>query len=260
MPVNKLVLSTAAVLFFLCSCSENIQYVRTVEQPVSKYIILPAKPKSRPYKVNGETYYPLTDSEGFIQTGKASWYGQEFHGRPTASGEIFDMYKKSAAHKTLPLGTYVSIQNLSNSKTTVVMINDRGPFIKGRHIDLSYAAAKEIDLVGPGVIDVKIVALGKEVGKLESPEGIKSVIKVSDLRSGEFTVQVGAFKDKNNALRLADRLKVIFDYVEIELYDDKTIGTIYRLRVSKSPTLAKAMEIEKRLKDMGFEEAFTVSL
>ncbi|HEN21104.1 MAG TPA: SPOR domain-containing protein, partial [Desulfobacteraceae bacterium] len=72
--------------------------------------------------------------------------------------------------------------------------------------------------------------------------------------------QVGAFKDKNNALRLADRLKVIFDYVEIELYDDKTIGTIYRLRVSKSPTLAKAMEIEKRLKDMGFEEAFTVSL
>ncbi|HPQ29133.1 MAG TPA: septal ring lytic transglycosylase RlpA family protein, partial [Desulfobacteraceae bacterium] len=214
----------------------------------------------RPYVVNGETYYPLSDSEGFVQTGKASWYGQKFHGRPTASGEIFDMHKKSAAHRTLPLGTHVSIQNLSNNKITIVKINDRGPFVKGRHIDLSYAAAKEIDLIDPGVIDVKIVALGKEVSKLESPEGLKPVIKVNDLKSGEFTVQVGAFKYKNNALRLADRLKVIFDYVEIELYDDKSIGTVYRLRVSKSETLAKAIEIEKILKDMGFEEAFTVSL
>ncbi len=195
-----------------------------------------------------------------MQTGKASWYGQKFHGRPTASGEIFDMHKKSAAHRTLPLGTHVSIQNLSNNKITIVKINDRGPFVKGRHIDLSYAAAKEIDLIDPGVIDVKIVALGKEVSKLESPEGLKPVIKVNDLKSGEFTVQVGAFKYKNNALRLADRLKVIFDYVEIELYDDKSIGTVYRLRVSKSETLAKAIEIEKILKDMGFEEAFTVSL
>lgn len=258
--MNKLYLTTLIILFFLYSCSANLQHVKTIEKPVSKYIILPVKQKTRPYVVNGETYYPLPDSEGFVQTGKASWYGQKFHGRPTASGEIFDMHKKSAAHRTLPLGTHVSIQNLSNNKITIVKINDRGPFVKGRHIDLSYAAAKEIDLIDPGVIDVKIVALGKEVSKLESPEGLKPVIKVSDLKSGEFTVQVGAFKYKNNALRLADRLKVIFDYVEIELYDDKSIGTVYRLRVSKSETLAKAIEIEKILKDMGFEEAFTVSL
>lgn len=258
--MNKIYLTSLILLFFLYSCSANLQHVKTIEQPVSKYIILPVKPKTHPYVVNGETYYPLSDSEGFVQTGKASWYGQKFHGRPTASGEIFDMHKKSAAHRTLPLGTHVSIQNLSNNKITIVKINDRGPFVKGRHIDLSYAAAKEIDLIDPGVIDVKIVALGKEVSKLESPEGLKPVIKVSDLKSGEFTVQVGAFKYKNNALRLADRLKVIFDYVEIELYDDKSIGTVYRLRVSKSETLAKAIEIEKILKDMGFEEAFTVSL
>ncbi len=228
----------------------------------SKRLILEKKrgPGFRPYVINGERYYPLSDSEGFVQYGNASWYGEKFHGRPTANGEIYDMYEKSAAHKTLPLGTYVKVENLSNKKQVIVRINDRGPFVKGRVIDFSYAAAKDIDLIGPGVARVKIIALGKEVGKVESPSGNKPVIEIKDLKKGEFTVQVGAFKNKANAIRLRSRLKVVFDFVDVEMFEDLNKGPVYRVRVSKSETLTKAGEMETKLESMGFEEAFIVSL
>ena len=212
------------------------------------------------YVVNGKRYYRLDASHGFVQTGKASWYGSKFHGRPTASGEIYNMYKKSAAHKTLPLGTYVKVLNLSNKKETVVRINDRGPFVKGRVIDLSYAAAKEIDLISIGVSDVKVIALAKEVDGPKSKNGGNPRIEIKDLDKGEFTIQVGAFMDKDNAQTLADRLKVLYDYVKISRYVDSEKGALYRVHVSKSNTLHKAMEIEKKLEDMGFAEAFIVRI
>ncbi|MCD6297361.1 MAG: septal ring lytic transglycosylase RlpA family protein, partial [Deltaproteobacteria bacterium] len=211
--------------------------------------------------VKGERYFPLPDSDGFVQTGNASWYGKKFHGRPTASGERFNMYKESAAHKTLPLGTFVRVVNFSNKKQVIVNINDRGPFVKGRIIDLSYAAAKKIDLIGPGVARVRVVALGRQVGQLKSPQGIKPVVEIRDLNLGDFTVQVGAFQNKDNALKLADRLKVIFDYVDVSVHDARLgEGTLYKVRVSKSKTLNKAGEIEKKLEAMGFDKAFIVSL
>jgi rare lipoprotein A len=250
------------LLLCFISCAKKGHYVRTGKPPTKKVIILPEKigPSFRPYVVNGQRYYPLPDSEGFVQFGKASWYGKKFHGRTTASGERFDMYKKSAAHKTLPLGTHVKVTNLSNKRHAILRINDRGPFVKERVIDLSYAAAKDLGVIGPGVADVKIVALAREVGNFKSPQGLKPVVEFADLKKGEFTVQVGAFKDKDNALRLADRLKVIFSYVDTMEYDDKDKGMLYRVRVSKSKTLTQAGEIEKRLEGMGFEEAFIVSL
>lgn len=259
---NPIILRLTLLLcLILCACGRH--YITPVEYPSKKFIALPEKTEDhgfKPYIINGEKYYPLPNSEGFVQYGKASWYGKEFHGRPTSSGEIFDMYRKSAAHKTLPLGTYVNIVNLSNKKRIVVRINDRGPFVKGRIIDLSYAAAKEIGLIGPGVEEVMIVALGKQVGEIESPLGIKSVIEFTDLNRGEFTVQVGAFKSKENALRLRDRMKVIFDYVDVAVSDEKEKGVVYRVRVSKSNTLTEAERIEKELEANGFEEAFIISL
>jgi rare lipoprotein A len=251
------------LLLCLIACARETHYVRIAKPPPKKIVVLPEKsedPTFKPYVVNGIRYYPLPDSEGFRQSGKASWYGAKFHGRPTSSGETYDMYKVSAAHKTLPLGTYVKVLNLSNDRKSIVRINDRGPFVKGRIIDLSYAGAKEIGLVGPGVAEVEIVALGKEVGELKTSGGIKPVVEISDLQRGVFAVQVGAFKDRNNALRLAERLKVIFDYVDVTVYDDKDRGPIYRVRVSKSDTLTKAGEVERKLENMGFEEAFVVSL
>lgn len=94
--------------------------------------------------------------KGRSQVGMASWYGEEFHGRPTSSGEIFDMYKLTAAHKELPLGTRVLVTNLKNRKRVVVKINDRGPFVPGRIIDLSYAAAKKIEMIGDGIVKVRV--------------------------------------------------------------------------------------------------------
>jgi rare lipoprotein A len=246
-------------LLLLSACGKRA-YVR---QPSKRLVILPEKgrdPTLRPYIVNGERYYPLPDAEGFIQYGKASWYGKKFHGRRTSNGEIYDMHKMSAAHKTLPMGTHVKVINLENKSELVVRINDRGPFVKGRIIDLSYAAAKKIGMVAPGTAKVKIVALGKEVGKIKSPVGIKPVVEIEELRRGAFTIQVGAFKNKYNALKLVDRLKVVFSYVDVAVYGGEDLETIYRVRVSKSETLQRASEVEKKLEEMGFDGAFIVSL
>jgi len=261
--MKKYLFAYLIFIFFLNTCAREKPYIKILEPPPSKIIALPETEKGKPpeyYVVDGKRYYPLPDSHGFVQFGQASWYGEQFHGRPTASGEIYNMYQKSAAHKTLPLGTYVEVTNLSNRKRIVLRINDRGPFIKDRVIDLSYKAAKEIDLVGPGVTDVKIVALGMEVGRLESENGYKPLVEIQDPKKGEFSVQVGAFKDKKNAIEIADRLKVIFSYVAVKRHIDENSRTFYRVHVSKSKTLTQAGAVEKRLEDMGFTGAFIVRI
>lgn len=260
--MKKTLLPCLILVCILFSCARERTYIKVPPEP-SRTLVLP-KAKTgetpRPYEVNGKRYYPLPDSEGFVEYGKASWYGKDFHGRPTASGEIFDMYRKSAAHKTLPMATIVKVINLSNNKFTIVPVNDRGPFVKGRTIDLSYAAAKEIELIGPGVTDVKIIALGEQVGRVDEGGESRPVVELSDLKRGEFTIQVGAFQLKENAVRLADRLRVIYDYVNVTLYVDENGRNFYRVHVSKSETLSQAGEIEKKLEDMGFTEAFVLRI
>ncbi len=247
----------------LSSCSTENYYQRAGRCSHHKKLVILSKTVKdrslRPYVINGTTFYPLPSSEGFVQTGLASWYGPKFHGNKTASGEMYNMYKKSAAHKTLPLGTYVKVLNLHNGKQTVVRINDRGPFVKGRIIDLSYAAAKEIGLVGPGVAKVKITALGRQVDTIKSPVGIKPVIEIPEMSRGNFSVQVGAFIKQENALRLTERLKIIFKNVDIQV-KKRMSQTVYRVRISHIKTLARANRIEKKLEDMGFKQAFIVRL
>jgi rare lipoprotein A len=257
--VMGLLLSSIIIILLLFACATERTYVR--RPPGTKVIVLPEEERGRkPYVVNGERYYPLSQADGFVEYGEASWYGKKFHGRPTSSGERFNMYQKSAAHKTLPMGTHVLVLNLSNKRSSVVRVNDRGPFVKGRIIDLSYAAAKEIGVVGPGVVRVKIVALGKEVGRLQSDGGSRPLVEVRDMERGEFTIQVGAFEDKENALTVADRLKVIFDYVHIAVDVDQDKKTLYKVQVSRSKTLTQAGKIEKKLEEMGFTKAFIVRI
>jgi rare lipoprotein A len=167
---------------------------------------------------------------------------------------------KTAAHKTLPFGTYVKVKNLSNLREAIVRINDRGPFVKGRIIDLSYSAARGIGLVGPGVARVRVVALSKEVGKIKSGNKYKPLVEAKDFKKGEFTIQVGAFEDEDNARRLADRLRVIFDHVTITTYVPYEGGTFYRVRVSLSEDLTEASQIVKKLEYLGFSENFIVAL
>lgn len=258
--MKRFLFAVLLLLLIVATCSRQAVYISGPLKS-TKVAVQPEKGKMpASYEVNGERYYPLPRAYGFIQTGKASWYGKKFHGRPTASGEVYNMYGKSAAHKTLPLGTYVKVTNLSNRKVTIVRINDRGPFIKGRIIDLSYKAAREIDLIGVGVGDVRVVALGREVGKTKSGKGARPLVEITDLESGEFTIQVGAFYDKNNAEKLAERLRVIFEYVRVTVYVDDNRGPLHRVHASKSKTMSQAEKIEKRLEDMGFKAAFIVRI
>ena len=115
------------------------------------------------YKINGKRYKTLSSSRGFKQRGVASWYGSDFNGKLTACGERYNMYKYTAAHKTLPLPTYLNVQNLRNGKSVIVKVNDRGPFIDKRIIDLSYAAAKKINMLTEGTTFVKITAVSEQV-------------------------------------------------------------------------------------------------
>ena len=170
------------------------------------------------------------------------------------------MYDKTAAHKTLPFGTYVKVENLSNQREVIVRINDRGPFVKGRIIDLSHSAAKEIELVGPGVSRVRVVALSKEVGNIRLGNNYRPLVEVKDFNKGRFTVQVGAFENEHNAGRLAARLRVIFNHVAMTTYVPYEGKTLYRVRVSLSKDLIEARSIVKRLEYLGFSETFIVAL
>lgn len=261
MAVQRLFLSAivAATALSACSWRPEVGPVR----PGARRVVLPEKaPEEVPsYVVHGVRYYPVPDADGFVQTGRASWYGVPFHGRTTSNGETYDMHAHTAAHKILPFGTYVSVKNLANGKSSVVRINDRGPFVEGRIIDLSYAAAREIGLVGPGVAPVQVTALAPQVAvKGRAGAGGRPVLETQDLRSGEFTVQVGAFLERRNALDLAKRLGVLFDHVKITEFVDALDRTLHRVRVSRSRSLDEAGKVEKRLEGMGFVGSFVVRL
>jgi len=157
----------------------------------------------------------LPAPSGYTEEGNASWYGAPFHGRRASNGEVYDMYKLTAAHRTLPFETMVRVTNLNNGKSTTVRITDRGPFVENRIIDLSLAAAREIELVGPGVARVRVEVLGNV-----------------DPTAGFFTVQVGAFRDPSNAERLRDRLSASYSPIFIQQYDSPD-GMFYRVRVGK---------------------------
>jgi rare lipoprotein A len=214
-------------------------------------------PGSRPYEVNGIRYYPLPDAQGYVEYGKASWYGKEFHGRPTARGTAYDMNGRSAAHRILPLDTWVKVVNLDNNKSIIVPIMDRGPFVKGRIIDLSFGAAKELGMVDSGVVNVRVETLARE-GSHE--KGDVPVLEWQDFRKGEFTVQVGAFEKLSSALKLAEQFKSVFNYVEVPVYKDGAGRVFYRVHVSKSETLDEARSMEKKLLEMGFPNAFMIRM
>ena len=181
---------------------------------------------------------------GYKQRGLASWYGKDFHGRKTASGEVYNMYAFTAAHKSIPLGTYVRVKNLKNGKTVVVKINDRGPYVPGRIIDLSYAAAKSLDMIKDGVVPVEITVLGNY-----------PVRTVPRLKAGEYYVQVGAFTVKRNAERLASRIasmgysvKVVPRYVRGVLFYRVLVGPyLYRSRAEKTAWLLKRYRFPARV-------------
>jgi len=167
------------------------------------------------------------------------------------------MYAMTAAHKTLPLGTYVHVKNLDNGKEVTVRINDRGPFVQGRIIDLSYTAANKIDIATSGTAPVVIVAL--EQANRQTPKSKKKTEpKAVDYYQGNFTFQLGAFSDEQNALRLKEKLDQTYKNAHVSEYDNG-LEVLYRVRVGRASSLEQAVEYEKALIQQGFKDVFIVA-
>lgn len=199
-------------------------------------------PKTQPYTVMGRTYYPLPNASGYDERGVASWYGRDFHGKATASGDIYDMNGLTAAHKTLPLGTVVRVTNLHNGRSVDLLVNDRGPFVDGRIIDLSYGAARRLGSAVTGLAQVRVQAVGiagdrpmlaaaetpaaRPAATVKKAATVKTVAATTDFNlkpvlgpdptptaapavadGGGYYVQVGAFSVPDNARKVLDNLK-----------------------------------------------------
>ena len=242
--LTPLFLMLATLIFFIYGCTTS------APPPPKKP---PGHPK--PYKVLGKWYQPLPDSKGFRQRGIASWYGKDFHGKKTSNGEIYNMYAMTAAHKTLPLGTFVRVHNLENNRRVEVRVNDRGPFVRGRIIDLSYKAANEIGVVGPGTARVEVIALATPVA---TDGGTPRSYEPVDLYSGNFTFQIGAFVSRENAERLTAKLNEKYTNAHVTVYD-RGDQIFYRVRVGKFTTLKQAEAQESTLIRDGYIDLFIVA-
>lgn len=239
----------------------------------------------RPYAINGITYHPIPSAQGYAEQGLASWYGEPFHGRKTSNGEIYDMYGDTAAHKTLPMHTVLLVKNLENGKSTVVRINDRGPFVQERIIDLTLTKAKELDIVGKGTAKVEIIAMAEDEVE-ETPTAVATAppkkqsetpatattkpppppkakpphvkAPTKDFDKGNFYVQVGAFVKIENARLLAKAFAKRGRDVIIQQYPAAGMN-LYRVMIFASTSLAEAKVYQQQMVTEGFRYALLLA-
>ncbi|HEY6824409.1 MAG TPA: septal ring lytic transglycosylase RlpA family protein [Steroidobacteraceae bacterium] len=199
------------------------------------------------YEVLGRRYYVLTTADGYLERGVASWYGPTFHGGNTSSGEPYDMYAMTAAHKTLPLPCYARVTNLRNGRSVVVRINDRGPFAANRLIDLSYSAAMKLDMVRDGTTLVEVRALTATVPDV--------LTRSSAQPPPALYVQAGAFADQQHAQRLLARLQAAGlgrAFIALPLQNG---AHLYRVRLGPVESVAQFDELTARLAALGVPDA-----
>ena len=200
------------------------------------------------YEVFGQTYHVAKTSAGYDQKGIASWYGTKFNGHSTSSGEPYDMYAMTAAHKTLPLPTYVKVVNLNNGKEVVVKVNDRGPFHTGRIIDLSYAAAKKLGMLNHGTAPVEVIAL-------TTP---KAIVDTSKKMGQGIYLQAGAFHNKENAERMGRQLATLIQS-PVNINAVKSHGkSLYRVQIGPLTNLTTSEQIDHALVSHGYSHPITV--
>ena len=259
------VLATALALLALSACS----LTRHRAPPPAPALppVVPAPPASIPavpdavprveprsahgnppfYDVLGRRYYVLASADGYLERGVASWYGPTFHGGNTSSGEPYDMYAMTAAHKTLPLPCYARVTNLRNGKTVVVRINDRGPFVANRLIDLSYTAAAKLDMIREGTTLVEVRAL--------SPTVPDELTRSAAQPPPALYVQAGAFADQQHAQRLLARLQAA-GLERVFIASPLQNGThLYRVRLGPVESVAQFDELTARLTALGIPDA-----
>ena len=241
-----------------------------------------AEPRStngnKPYRVFNKMYYPLKEPDDYRERGIASWYGKKFHGKKTSSGETYDMYTMTAAHKTLPLPSYVRVRNLNNGRSVIVRVNDRGPFLENRLIDLSYAAAVRLGIVGSGTGLVEVVnltpgttepnspmvATAKDGGSTANAGAISSAgataiplpIATGDALAPRLYLQVGAFVSQDNAEQLRQQLERA-DFQQVHILataHDNT--TLYHVRIGPLPSVDASDHLVQRIAGHGVRNAF----
>lgn len=289
MTINKQLLNPITIILLLlllllsgCSASDRYQQkhdstpTRLPSEAELKDAIARAEPYSRggnkDYQVFGKPYKVLSSAQGFEQSGIASWYGNKFHGHLTSNGEIYDMYTMSAAHKNLPLPTYLKVTNTANNKSVIVRVNDRGPFHHSRIIDLSYSAAYKLDMLKTGTAHVKITAItdfDKKTGHIKAPI-LKPIIPKEDALINDITekaeqslttknmgiatpyIQVLATRSKalaiETAKQLASKYKQRTSYPEYQ--------GVYRIQIGPLDDIATLNALLLTLKNNGYPNAY----
>jgi len=254
------VLVVTAILLSACGGQSNLK-PGTGDGPGDQYVddktpdaVPRPEPKSRygnptSYVVMGKRYHVLNSHQGYLEKGIASWYGRKFHGRRTSSGEPYDMYAMSAAHKKLPLPTYASVTNLKNKRSIIVRINDRGPFHENRLIDLSYAAAKKLGIVATGTGLVEVRALNPEA---DAPEPLTA--NHNGEKQPLVYIQVGAFSNQQNAEQMRRLLKD-YNLGKIHVQEgNHQQQTIFRVRIGPLASIDLADQTSKRLSQIGMQD------
>ncbi len=226
--------------------------------PIDLAAIPDAVPKAEPlsrygnkdYVVWGKAYRVMPSAVGYVERGTASWYGKAFHGKPTSSGEPYDMLGMTAAHKSLPLPTYVRVTNLASGKAVVVRVNDRGPFVADRLIDLSYVAAAKLGITGTGAVEVQALTVPESgVVPLASPQGERADTMLA--ADDGWYLQAGAFGARGRAAALQTQLQM---QLPPPWQARLTAGAgLWRLRVGPLPDRATALDLQLRLQQQGWE-------
>jgi rare lipoprotein A len=226
------------------------------------------------YEVFGKRYYVLDTSAGYRERGIASWYGRDFHGKRTSGGDPYDMHDMTAAHKTLPIPTWVEVTNLENGKSVVVRVNDRGPFVDGRIIDLSYRAAQDLDMIRRGTARVQVRALAdpsaapstttaaatpERNGFSIISEAQADTLDPADLREAQLFIQVGAFGDSDNAVKLVARLRHGGIANSFIVSSAEARGQIHRVRVGPLGSAAEFDRVSDDLRALGLTEVRLVA-
>ncbi len=268
-------LVTLVILGLLASCSANktkdvpthgegASIPRLPDDPIPR-----PEPKSRHgngpiYEVFGKRYTVMNSATGYHERGVASWYGKKFHGKSTSMGETYDMYEMTAAHKTLPLPTYVRVRNLRNDKTVVVRVNDRGPFIHNRIIDLSYSAAVKLDMVGTGTSLVDVEAI-----TFDGPKGDQPTRQVSPptaepptpavRKPPQVFAQIGAFSSRDNADRRIALLRSGGIGSGFVLEDTSVNPALFRVRMGPIRSVEQYDMLVEELDKLGITDPILVT-
>lgn len=269
----------AALFVYFCNLSSctlfptkknkgNVDGPPLIDRDVSK--IPDAKPKVEPfskygnptsYEVFGQKYKVMPHNKDYTATGTASWYGRKFHGKRTSSGEPYDMFSMTAAHKTLPLPTYAKVKNLTNGKEIIVKINDRGPFVNDRLIDLSYAAAKKLGVYDTGTARVQITAIDPhKFYKNNAPVQVSKPTPSS--QTPPVYIQLGVFEDRENADKLAHQARPItskWEKLVVSILEPVTHPKLYKVRIGPILDTQMVDSIKKQLTELSILDLAVIS-